>query len=72
MCLNHNIQLSQFDCYIGGVVNYASEIWGTQKEQNVEKLYLDFCKQLLDVKELPAVQRVKQNWRGGGLSTIYI
>ena len=31
-----------FDCYIGGVVNYVSEIWGTQKGQNVENLHLDF------------------------------
>ena len=31
MCLNHTTQLSLFDCYIGGVVKYASEILGTQK-----------------------------------------
>ena len=48
--INHTSRLSLFDCYIGGVVNYASEIWGTQKEQNVENLHLDFSKQLLDVK----------------------
>ena len=42
MCLNHTTQLSLFDCYIGGVVNYASEIWGTQKGQNVENLHLIF------------------------------
>ena len=42
MCLNHTTQLSLFDCYVGGVVNYASEIWGTQKGQNVENLHLIF------------------------------
>lgn len=50
MILNHETLLSLFDCYVGGIINYASEIWGSHKGNNVEKLHLDFCKQTLGVK----------------------
>ena len=35
-----------FDCYIGGVVNYVSEIWGDTERAKC----WNFCKQLLGVK----------------------
>ena len=50
MCLNHTTRLFLFDCYISCVINYASEIWETQKGQILENLHLDFCKKLLCVK----------------------
>ena len=37
-------------CYIGGVVNYAPEIWETQTGQNIKNLHLDLYKQLLGIK----------------------
>ena len=38
MSFNNETLLSLFDCYIGGIVNYASEIWGIHKGNNVEKM----------------------------------
>ena len=49
MSFNNETLLSLFDCYSGGIVNYVSEIWGTHKENTVEKLHLEFCKQMLGV-----------------------
>lgn len=40
--LNHGTLLLLFDCYVGGIINYASEIWGIQKGNYAEKLHLDF------------------------------
>lgn len=39
--LNHGTLLLLFDCYVGGIINYASEIWGIQKGNYAEKLHLD-------------------------------
>lgn len=39
---NHGTLLLLFDCYVGGIINYASEIWGIQKGNYAEKLHLDF------------------------------
>lgn len=39
--LNHGTLLPLFDCYVGGIINYASEIWGIQKGNYAEKLHLD-------------------------------
>ena len=50
MSFDNETLLSLFNCYIGGIVNYASEIWGIHKKNNVEKLHLEFCKQFLGVK----------------------
>lgn len=40
--LNHGTLLLLFDCYVCGIINYASEIWGIQKGNYAEKLHLDF------------------------------
>lgn len=50
MFFNHNTLLSLFDCFVGSVINYASEVWGSLKAPNIEKLHLDFCKHILGVK----------------------
>lgn len=39
--LNHGTLLLLFD-FVGGIINYASEIWGIQKGNYVKKLHLDF------------------------------
>lgn len=46
MYLNHKTFLLLFDCYVGTIVNYGSDIWGTQKCLNVERIQLDFCKHI--------------------------
>ena len=48
--LNNETLLSLFDYYICTILNYASAIWGSHKGQNVEKVQLDFCKNMLGVK----------------------
>lgn len=51
MFFNHNTLLSLFDCFVGSVINYASEVWGSLKAPNIEKLHLDFCKHILELKD---------------------
>lgn len=51
MYLNHKTLLFLFDCYIGPIVSYGSEIWGTRKGLNVEMIHLDFCKHIFGVKK---------------------
>lgn len=46
MYLNHKTLLLLFDCYVGTIVNYGSDIWGTQKCLNVERIQLNFCKHI--------------------------
>lgn len=36
MSFNTETLLSLFDCFIGGIVNYSSEIWGNNKGCNIE------------------------------------
>jgi hypothetical protein len=49
--LNPETQLSLFDCYVGSILNYASEVIGLCSSVHVEKVHLDFCKRLLGVKK---------------------
>jgi hypothetical protein len=44
---NPETQLSLFDCYVGSILNYASEVIGLCSSVHVEKVHLDFCKRLL-------------------------
>jgi hypothetical protein len=50
MNLNKETVLSLFDCYVGSIFNYGSEVWGASKGINIEKVHMDFCKRLLGVK----------------------
>lgn len=43
--------LNLFDTYISSILCYGSEIWGFHKAPNIEKIQLDFCKNLLGVKQ---------------------
>ena len=48
MSYNNEMLLSLFYCYIGGRVNYASEIWvAAHKGNNVEKLHLEFVNKIM-------------------------
>ena len=47
---NHMTLLSLFDTYISSVLCYGSEIWGFHKAPDVEKVHIDFCKRILNVK----------------------
>ena len=49
--LNIFTYLNLFDTYISSILCYGSEIWGFHKAPNIEKIQLDFCKNLLGVKQ---------------------
>lgn len=43
--------LSLFDCFIGGIVNYCSEIRVNNKSCSIEKLHTDFWKRIFGVQK---------------------
>ena len=47
---NYATLLSLFDTYVSSILCYGSEIWGFHKAQDVEKIHIDFCKRILNVK----------------------
>ena len=51
MNLNFKTILHLFDTYIGSVLMYGCEIWGTNKCLDIEKIHIDFCKHLLSVRK---------------------
>ena len=49
MSLNHCTMFSLFDTYVSSILNYGCEVWGSHKAHDVEKVHLDFCKNILGV-----------------------
>lgn len=49
MYLNHKALLFLFDCYVGPIVIDCPEIWGPQKDLNVDRIHLEVCRHILDV-----------------------
>lgn len=49
MYLNHKTLLFLFDCYVGPIVIDCPEIWGPQKDLNVDRIHLEVCRHILDV-----------------------
>ena len=49
--LNVSTKLSLFDTYISSIANYGCEIWGLHPAHELERVHLDFCKQVLSVKK---------------------
>ena len=39
-----------FDAFVGSILCYASEIWGSCKCKRIERVHLKFCKRLLNVR----------------------
>jgi len=39
-----------FDCYVSPILSYASEVWGFHNGPDIEKLHLQCCKRILNVK----------------------
>ena len=48
--LNYNTLLSLFDTYVSSIANYGCEIWGLHSAPDIEKVHLDYCKNILGVK----------------------
>ena len=48
--LNHCTLFSLFDTYVASILLYGCEVWGSHAGNDVEKVHLDFCKNVLGVK----------------------
>ena len=48
LSVSHMLDL--FDKLILPILNYGSEVWGLSKAEIIERVHLQFCKQLLGVK----------------------
>ena len=48
-CFNVETKCSVFDMYVGSVLAYGSEIWGFHKAPDVEKVHINFGKDVLGV-----------------------
>ena len=46
----HKMEL--FDKLVTPILNYGSEVWGFIQGKSIERVHLQFCKQLLGVKKL--------------------
>ena len=50
MSLNFTTLLSLFDTYVGSIANYGCEVWGAHSAPDIEKVHMDFCKNILGLK----------------------
>ena len=48
--LKPKILCQLFDSFVGSILLYASEIWGFSKSKETERVHLNFCKRLLNVR----------------------
>ena len=51
LMLNHCTLISLFDTYVLSILNYSCEIWGNHKGAELEKIHLNFLKNILGVKK---------------------
>ena len=42
--------LSLFDTYISSVLYYGCEVWGFHKSPEIERVHIEYCKRILNVK----------------------
>ena len=49
--LSDNEKFKLFDCLVGSVLSYSSEVWGFHKAPDVERIHTRFCRTLLGVKK---------------------
>lgn len=49
MYLNYVTLLSLFDTYINSLLSYVSEIWGAHKTPAIERVPMNYCKNILGV-----------------------
>ena len=45
-----DLQLKLFDSLIAPILVYACEVWGFENKQGIEKLHLQFCKKILNLR----------------------
>lgn len=45
-----DLQLKLFDSLVAPILTYSSEIWGFENKSNIEKIQLQFCKKILNLR----------------------
>lgn len=50
ICIPIDLQLKLFDSLVSPVLMYASEVWGFENKDTIEKMHLQFCKNILKVR----------------------
>ena len=50
LSLNMETKLHVFDTYVSSVLNYGCEVWGFHPAHDIEKVHMNFCKRILNVK----------------------
>jgi hypothetical protein len=45
-----DLQLKLFDSLVSPILLYASEVWGFENKESIEKVHLQFCKNILKVQ----------------------
>jgi hypothetical protein len=51
LSLNKETKLAVFDTYVLSVLLYGCEVWGFHPANDIEKVHMDFCKRILNVKK---------------------
>ncbi len=49
---NVTTMLDLFDTYLAPILNYGSELWGTNKAPEIERVHTSFIKRILGVKKV--------------------
>ena len=50
LCIPIDLQLKLFDSLVSPILTYASEVWGFDNNEELERLHLMFCKNILKVR----------------------
>lgn len=51
MNLNVETMFSLFDTYVSSILNYGCEVWGNHSACDIEKIHLEFIKNVLCVRK---------------------
>ena len=39
-----------FDAFVGSILSCSSEVWGYTKSKEIERVHLNFCKRILNIR----------------------
>jgi hypothetical protein len=45
-----DVQLKLFDSLITPILIYSCEVWGFENKQGIEKMHLQYCKRILNIR----------------------
>ena len=65
-----DLQLKLFNSLIAPILVYSCEIWGFENKQGIEKLYLQFLKKILNLRN-NSPNYIYGLWRNGSISYGY-